>query len=424
MDNPVHYTRCKRCGSYMPSEWYHCGRCGYSHLKRKSGKKWVAGVLLIALLASAYFYRDMLMALLSDAPYQNMSDNQGKPGVTSAAPIAVKTDDRPLINASAAAAEQPAPVVAVTEEDVSDSIHSALSKMEKSVWLPDTPKDFDSEAVFEIIRKVVLSDPKILYYEGCTYRSDGLLTFKYSKSQEIMRAAARELDEKAQSVVEKIITPDMSDFERETAIHDYLVQNCRYDEENLNKGTIPPDSHNAYGALVTGTAVCEGYAKAAKLLLDMAGVENQVMIGTSKGESHAWNLVRIQGSYYHLDVTWDDPIMANGGETLQYTYFNLNDREMSKDHQWDKSAYPAATDTQYNWFAYHGLVVNSPEELVKSLVQAVRDGNSRPMFKLGGYTSGDYKVEALIQEAARQLKARSISYSVNEDFGVVEVWFR
>ena len=127
------------------------------------------------------------------------------------------------------------------------------------------------------------------------------------------------LEQKIESVVKELITPSMTDYQKELAIHDYLIENCEYDVEGYESGKIEADSFNAYGALCLGVAVCEGYAEAAALLLNRAGVETLVITGDSRGEKHAWNIVKIDGDYYHLDVTWNDPVQQNSISTQSTT---------------------------------------------------------------------------------------------------------
>lgn len=101
-----------------------------------------------------------------------------------------------------------------------------------------------------------------------------------------------------------------SELEKAIALHDYLAINCEYDYENLlaqNTGTgaVPARSFTAYGAFVDKIAVCQGYALAYKLLCNKVGIECYMV--TSDALNHAWNLINIDGEYYQVDVTWDDP---------------------------------------------------------------------------------------------------------------------
>ena len=95
-------------------------------------------------------------------------------------------------------------------------------------------------------------------------------------------------------------------FQIVQALHDYLVRNCVYDRSAVNEVISP--SRTAYGALANGKAVCQGYSLAYKLLLRRAGVP-AIYVG-SDSMQHAWNMVQMENNgWYHVDVTWDDPIL-------------------------------------------------------------------------------------------------------------------
>ena len=88
-----------------------------------------------------------------------------------------------------------------------------------------------------------------------------------------------------------------------------------------------------YSCIVAGSAACEGYAKAAKYLLEKAEIECFTLVGDAQNfegetESHMWNIVNIDGEYYHLDTTWDDPDGSESG--MSHIYMNLNDDEIKK----------------------------------------------------------------------------------------------
>ena len=118
-------------------------------------------------------------------------------------------------------------------------------------------------------------------------------------------------------------------------IHDYLVDNLSYDQ-SLSGRNI----YNLYGVLVNKSCVCEGYAKAFKYLMDEAGIDSVIVLGigtNSKGETenHSWNYVAIDGNWYAVDTTWDDPVIQCGGiltSTYKYKYFLKGLASISKDH--------------------------------------------------------------------------------------------
>ena len=118
-------------------------------------------------------------------------------------------------------------------------------------------------------------------------------------------------------------------------VHDYLVDTISYDS-SLSK----PYIYNIYGALVEKLSVCEGYARSMKYLLDSLNIPCTIVIGkgtNSEGqtENHAWNYVEIEGKWYAIDATWDDPVIIGNGtlsQSFKYRYFLKGSNEMAKDH--------------------------------------------------------------------------------------------
>lgn len=136
-------------------------------------------------------------------------------------------------------------------------------------------------------------------------------------------------------------------------MHDYLVNNTKYDYDNFIKNTIPQEDYTAYGVLINGTGVCEGYSYAIKRLLKAVSIDSIIVDGNSTGDTggpHAWNMVKLGNDYYQLDVTYDDPVVNNGTkDVLSHEYFNITDSQISKDHSWDKSKYPVCNGTAFKF---------------------------------------------------------------------------
>lgn len=126
-----------------------------------------------------------------------------------------------------------------------------------------------------------------------------------------------------------------SNYDKIKIVHDYLIDTIEY-ETDLSQNNI----YDLYGALVNKRCVCEGYARAFQYLMNELGIENTIVIGTgtnSKGqtESHAWNYVELDGKWYAVDVTWDDPIITGGGKLTsksRYQYFLKGSNTMSENH--------------------------------------------------------------------------------------------
>lgn len=303
------------------------------------------------------------------------------------------------------------------EEIIYILIRDALLSAASSVTLPRNTASDTADEVFDIVERVSRDNPGILYHTSSTYHSNGRLELVYAKSGDTSRAHYQALDKKANSIVSAIIKPGMTDYEKELTLHDYLVNNCTYDMRSYSTGAVPPESFSAYGALVLGTAVCEGYAEAFKYLLDKVGIPCLIAVGESQGSGHAWNIVTIDGQNYQVDTTWDDPVMENGKNVLSYAYFNLTDEEMAKDHTWIRKNYPACSSDTYNYYVYNKLVVKAAD-FADAAVELYGKGVKKMTLKISDFSS--FNVKAGVTQVLNRL-VRPISYMVTEEFGIVDL---
>ncbi len=160
--------------------------------------------------------------------------------------------------------------------------------------------------------------------------------------------ADRAVYDAAQEILDDILQEGMTGLEKEHAVYDWLVNNVNYDWRHQDiMAETPRTSYQPYGGLVDRTAVCLGYAASFQLLMDLAGVECITVVGAcfnSEGD-HAWNMVRLDGSWYCVDVTWDANGRESLGDSYEWQYFNITSDEMAKNHQWDYASTPEATES-------------------------------------------------------------------------------
>lgn len=173
------------------------------------------------------------------------------------------------------------------------------------------------------------------------------VAYKFTKDQIMSMNSA--VDSKVKEIVSSAVTPGMTEYQKELALHDYIAKNTSYDYKNYMAKTETAEDHTAYGVLINKIGVCDGYSMAFKLLLKEAGIESSIVTGTINGGGHAWNIVKLDNEYYQVDVTFDAPFV-NGTTTqiLTHTYFNITDDVMSKDHVWEKSKYPLCVAVKYS----------------------------------------------------------------------------
>lgn len=183
---------------------------------------------------------------------------------------------------------------------------------------------------------------------SCTYvpsENRYTLTLEYGGELEKRKNYAEMAEKKAQEILDEIINEEMTWLDKIGVIHDYLVRHCRYDYEDYVAHTVPFEARLAYGALIEGKAVCQGYTAAFNLLCNMAGLHSIVVGGKAPitGEVHSWNAILIDGLVYFIDPTHDDPVpdVENGSS---HKFYLLTEDEMTElGYVWDKST----TDRKY-----------------------------------------------------------------------------
>lgn len=163
----------------------------------------------------------------------------------------------------------------------------------------------------------------------------------------------RDIYDRAKQVLDELLKNGMSDYEKEVAIYSWIVQNVNYDWTHQDRmKETPRESFTPYGGLVNHTAICLGYATTFQLLCDLAGVECVTVVGAAHMSSsdHGWNMVRLSGEWYCVDVTWDANMREQIGLGQQeyWNYFNITSDDMANsDHQWDYANVPEATAEDY-----------------------------------------------------------------------------
>lgn len=147
----------------------------------------------------------------------------------------------------------------------------------------------------------------------------------------------------AKSVLDEIIADGMSDYEKELAVYKWMTTNIGFDSGSM---TVVPDDDskpvdNPNGVLKNHEAVCVGYATTFRLFMQMLGID--CMVVHDSYLSHSWDLVKLDGQWYHTDIYSD----AGSGEG-NFSHFNLND-EMMNSQEWNTDFFPAADGYKYNY---------------------------------------------------------------------------
>lgn len=157
------------------------------------------------------------------------------------------------------------------------------------------------------------------------------LEFKYVISGYKLKQMEKTLNAAMDDVCRKIFRPSMSPLVKAYVAHNYLASTVTYWREEALSKEEEVLRQSAFGALIDKKCVCQGYAEAYKRLLEMQGIECQIIGGKVKGSPtyHAWNLVGIDKQYFHVDVTWDA-----SENRLNNKYFGVSDEEFSAEREW------------------------------------------------------------------------------------------
>lgn len=147
--------------------------------------------------------------------------------------------------------------------------------------------------------------------------------------------------------VDEIITDGMSDYEKEKAVYDYIFYGSQFDDESLSPVDFGEDedmSHTPYGFFHDHNTICVGNATTFKLFMDVLGINCEIIHSTEEGE-HAWNIVELDGDWYHVDVTFD-----GGSNVPLYSNFNVTDQvKEAVGYPWDIEDFHECTATKYNY---------------------------------------------------------------------------
>lgn len=174
-----------------------------------------------------------------------------------------------------------------------------------------------------------------------------------------------EIEAKAQEIIKSV--PMGSDYEKALWVHDYIVENTTYNNDvSWFVGKEKNFSASIYSLLLKNESNCNGYSKTYKYLMDMLDIPCTVVAGVcNDGVLHAWNIIELDGEYYQVDTTWDDPV--GGKQAVHHNYFCITDEEMYKSRTIDSAtSAPVCTATKMNYHVYNNLYAEEINDTVFS----------------------------------------------------------
>lgn len=266
------------------------------------------------------------------------------------------------------------------QKEYYEAMYGAVTEMQLS-WVALGPADKDYKTDVAVVRNALANDHPGIFWLPSYYatalgtdasgHSTALIYFSVSLESDpsylILRSEKARMEQELRQAVTAITgqVTASDPYEIELQLHDLLCQRVDYSAQ-----TSDPMIFTAYGALVNGKALCEGYSRAMQLLLNEFGIRSVTVTGVANNEGHMWNAVELDGEWYHLDATWND----TKGSSVSHEYFNLNDSLISLDHTFNKNYdqfdngvlesgtvlfnthRPICDGTEYNYFNRSGFV--------------------------------------------------------------------
>ena len=262
-----------------------------------------------------------------------------------------------------------------------DKICRAIINFETSVSFGS--QRLSSAELTRLIEGVIFDNPVFFYLEPKKVITSAsalgmTLSLDYDYTREESERLWAQINRRADEIINKNISLGMPALVKQRRVHNELCKIVRAKEPYCR------EDHSAVGALLRGRCVCDGYAYAYKLICDKLHIASIVVAGEGfdedgKGEGHAWNITRIDGVTAHTDCSWDAQLSGKA-----YDYFNVSDDEISADHKFDRSFYPACGPNSINYFSQKGMIASDEAEL-RSVISAHRGEESYAVKLLFDY---------------------------------------
>lgn len=309
------------------------------------------------------------------------------------------------------------------EKKAYKKIYKAMQNLEETV----TINGFIETDIPKLMSAINLDNPHLFYvdfrygFQSDLFSQTIILKYIYNQTDTLI------LTEKVKKVCNKILSKvaGKTEFEKELSLHDILARNVLYDDvakDNLLK--FHARSNTILGVLFYKTAVCEGIAKTFKFLLNALDIKCIVVKGkatddlsgsVSADTLHAWNMVKIDGQPYHVDLTWN--ISSSDKNMLCHYYFNLSNVDISIDHAISPDL-PKCRSNNENYYYKSSLIVENKSDLRRIIYRRIQNGINTAEFKLcdnvfENETETMYFVQKSVDVATHLSKSFSLAYAAN-----------
>lgn len=197
----------------------------------------------------------------------------------------------------------------------------------------------DEELIHDTVRKLVPDNPDCFWFLG-KYKLVRYVYYTYGnidiQPEYTMNTA---LSEHYQGVVDDYVatieknTEGMTDYQKVKYAYEYIIENSKYD--------LSVEDQSCLSIITKGKSTCAGYTTTLSTVLNRLGIPTTICLGYALERPHSWNLVKLNGNWYHVDATFGDPIIEDGSDWIIYDYFLITDDEIFKDHEYEQGlTYP------------------------------------------------------------------------------------
>ena len=289
-----------------------------------------------------------------------------------------------------------------------EGLHEIYREMYVHIMMNEDSGDIMSKVNADDFWKAyyaILADHPEIFWVGSSaqIKESGLTkeVVSYSFETTVPTEARASMKENLEAAADNCImqiSADATDYQKIKYVYEYLIDTVEYSSGSA-------DSQNIQSALLYRASVCAGYSKAFQYILNRMGLFCTYVTGTIKdGGDHGWNMVRIGGNYYYVDVTWGDPVFANrmdhidSGQTKNYNYLCCTEYDLFKTHvPSDAIPLPSCTSDDYNYYKLNGFYYEYYDynTIYNALMQSVWNGNSSIVLKFGSqeaYDSAKYEL--------------------------------
>lgn len=176
-------------------------------------------------------------------------------------------------------------------------------------------------------------------FKNISTQTDTLGTITVNIKKAYSDTDIRLIEEAIKNIEKEVLDPNLSTEDQIRKIHDYIIENSKYDSNRTDNNIIEYKSDIAYGPLIEGYGICGGYSDAMELFLDRLNVKSYKV----SSDAHVWNAVNLYDVWYHLDLTWDDPVTDTGTDLLEDKFFLISTSQLQQlektQHNFDLNAY-------------------------------------------------------------------------------------